>query len=127
MDFMLVAKSRKGGIGAIIAMIVGIILVLGLVAYAVLGQVAGAKDVGDRAQVEQDKINRILEDPNVVTGNIIKNYVQSDVAVTIGSTSITDTNLSTVIDGSLYKITDKIINDDGKLTAVQAAKVSLSR
>lgn len=121
------AKSQKGGIGAIIAMIVGIILVLGLVAYAILGQVAGAKDVGDRAQIEQDKINRMLEDPNIVTGNIVKNYVQSDIAVTLGSTSITVANLSTIVDGSLYKITDKVINDDGKLSAVIMSKVSLSR
>jgi hypothetical protein len=127
MKLALIARSKKGGIGAIIAMIVGIILVLGLVAYAVLGQVAGAKDVGDRAQVEQDKINRMLEDPNIVTGNIVKNYVQSSIAVTLGSTFITASNLSTVVDGSLYRITDKVINDDGKLSAVVVAKVSLSR
>ncbi|HEX2926044.1 MAG TPA: hypothetical protein VHP38_07290 [Ruminiclostridium sp.] len=120
-------KSEKGGIGAIIAMIVGIILVLGLVAYAVLGQVAGAKDTGDKAQIEQDKINRMLENPNIVTGNIIKNYVQSNVAVTVNTVAITTTNISTIVDGSLYEITGKHTNDDGRLSSIVCTKVSLSR
>ena len=124
-------KSRTGGIGAIIAMVVSIILVLGLIAYAVLGQVSGAKDTGDRAQLEQDKINQMLQDPNIVTGNIVENYFnQKDqggytVTVTlVGGASAS--SLTGVTDSALFKEA-KSYNANGKLSAISFTQVNLSR
>jgi hypothetical protein len=124
-------KSRTGGIGAIIAMVVSIILVLGLIAYTVLGQVAGAKDTGDRAQIEQDKISQMLQDPNIVTGNVVKNYYSQmgngGCTVTVSlSDSRTFDGVEDIVDGALFK-EDKAYNADGKLSLITFTQVSLSR
>jgi hypothetical protein len=129
--FKRLLKSRTGGIGTIIAMVVSIILVLGLIAYTVLGQVAGAKDTGDRAQIEQDKINQMLQDPNIVTGNVVKNYFNQkeeghyDVTI-LPPTGTTSMDIVRVVDGALFK-EDKEYNADGKLSLVTFTQVSLSR
>ncbi|MCX7921393.1 MAG: hypothetical protein N3B21_05135 [Clostridia bacterium] len=125
------ARSNRGGIGEIIAVIVGIILVLGLIAYAVLGQVSGAKDTGDKALIEQDKVNQMLHDPNTVTGNIVKNYygqrAQGGYVVSIfesnGTTPIAAANVD---DGALFKVV-KTYNANGKLATVVFTQVNLSR
>jgi hypothetical protein len=124
-------KSRTGGIGAIIAMVVSIILVLGLISYTVLGQVAGAKDTGDRAQIEQDKINQMLQDPNIVTGNVVKNYYSQmgdggySVTVSLTAPKIF-AKVEDIVDGALFK-EDKAYNADGKLSLITFTQVSLSR
>lgn len=126
-----IIKSETGGIGAIIAMVVSIILVLGLIAYTVLGQVAGAKDTGDRAQLEQDKINQMLQDPSIVTGNVVKNYFiqqsHGGCSVTIsligGKLNIGEAD---IIDGALFT-EDKQYDANGKLAKVDFVQVNLSR
>lgn len=124
-------KSRTGGIGAIIAMVVSIILVLGLIAYAVLGQVAGAKDTGDRAQLEQDKMKQMLQDPNIVTGNVVENYynqrTQGGYTVSIAKATGTPAmTIAEVVDGALFKET-KAYNANGKLSSISFVQVDLSR
>lgn len=124
-------SSRTGGIGAIIAMVVSIILVLGLIAYTVLGQVAGAKDTGDRAQLEQDKINQMLQDPSIVTGNVVENYFnqrnQGGYTVTITlANGATTSSMSDVSDGALFKEA-KTYNANGKLGTIAFTQVNLSR
>ena len=131
MSFKGFCGSRSGGIGAIIAMVVSIILVLGLIAYTVLGQVAGAKDTGDRAQIEQDKINQMLQDPSIVTGNVVENYFNQQtqggysVAITLVGGTLTN-SLTDVSDGALFKEA-KTYNANGKLATIGFTQVNLSR
>jgi hypothetical protein len=124
--------SERGGISTIIATVVTIILVLGLIAYAVLSQVAGVKDTGDKAQIEQQKINQMVQDPNTVTGNVVKNYYskrsQMNIYVTVRDTtgtSISDV-LSVVKDNGLYKMA-KTYNTNGELATVSFDQVNLSQ
>jgi hypothetical protein len=130
-NFKSLFGSRKGGIGAIIAMIVSIILVLGLIAYTVLGQVAGAKDTGDRAQIEQDKINQMLQDPSIVTGNVVENYynqsTQGGYKVSITQPDSTTTlPIEKVVDGALFQET-KSYDANGKLATISFKQINLSR
>ena len=110
----------------IIATIVGIILVLGLIAYAILDQVAGVKDTGDRASIEQSKINMMLQEPNIVTGLKVKDYDRRNIPITIewanngGST----TGTTDVKDGALFHM-EKIYDANGNLEKVEFTQVDL--
>lgn len=115
----------------IIATVIGIILVLGLIAYAILGQVEGVKKSGDKATMEQEKINRMLEDPSIVTGTTVKNYASQDgitisVKLESGSTYTTKEDINNnVTDSALFKMT-KTYNADGALSAVSFEQQNLS-
>ncbi len=115
-------RSNNGGIGEIIAIVVSIVLVLGLIAYAILGQVAGTKSAADKASNDQNIVNRMLQEGDVVTGSIVKNnylgnpvqgitvtVCQSDGTTVIGSSAITDT--------MLFKMTKTYTN--GAVTAIK--------
>lgn len=125
-------KNHNGGIATIIATVVTIILVLGLIAYAVLSQVAGVKDTGDKAQIEQQKINQMVQDPNTVTGNVVKNYynkrAQLNITVTVMDTTGANVSdvLGTVKDNGLYKMS-KTYNTNGELATVSFNQVNLSQ
>ncbi len=121
----------------IIATVVSIILVLGLISYAILAQVEKVKDTGDIAQMEQDKIKQIVQDPNVVSGNTVKDYVEQasanfTVVIDYADTNITDQTITSsstttsVKDTALFKITRKY-NVDGELDEVDFVQVDLSK
>lgn len=130
--FKRLVQDNRGGIATIIATVVTIILVPGLIAYAVLSQVAGVKDTGDKAQIERQKINQMVQDPNTVTGNVVKNYYskrsQMNIYVYVRDTSgysVSDV-LSTVKDNGLYKMA-KTYNTNGELATVTFDQVDLSQ
>jgi hypothetical protein len=129
-------RSKKGGVGSIIALLITIILVLGLISYSVLGQVEGVKDTGDKASIEQQKINLMLQDPNVVTGNTIKSYIgqagtsltvriknSSDIDFVVYNTVPANPNIN---DGGLYNML-KNYNSNGTLSQVSFTQIDLSR
>lgn len=134
-----ILKSETGGIGTIIATVVTIILVLGLIAYAVLGQVAGAKDVGDKGQIEQQKILQLIQDQDTVTGNTVKSYI-SQAIVTGSILKVVYTNINTgtttiaaggsmptdIKDSAIYSIT-KQYNANGELILVTCVQKDLSK
>lgn len=68
--------SQRGGIGEVIAIVVSIILVLGLISYALIGQVAAAKEMGDKSQAEQQKLAQMLQDPNLASGSMVMYYIR---------------------------------------------------
>lgn len=109
-----------------IATIVGIVLVLGLIGYAILGQVSGAKDMGDRAAIEQHKVNQMLQDPNIVTGNTVKGYIGTGIALSpydINDKFIQPKNVS---EGALFRMS-KHYNSDGELEEIVFKQIDLSR
>ncbi len=112
-----------------IATIVGIVLVLGLIGYAILGQVSGAKDMGDRAAIEQHKVSQMLQNPNIVTGSTVKNYhKQSGSGITVAIRRHDDTLMtaSDVLDGALFDMT-KSYNANGELSSILFKQVNLTR
>jgi len=139
-----IVKSQKGGIGTIIAVLVTTILVLGLVSYTILGQVAGAKETGDKAQIEQQKINLLIQDSNYVTGNTVRGYISQAIAknstltVTVqsysgsvlgeaktynASSSVTSIEID---DSAIFKM-QKTYDADGRLSIIAFTQVDLSR
>ncbi len=126
--------------GKIIATIVLVILTLGLISYAILGQVAGVKDTGDKAEIEQRKINQMLQDPSVVTGNTVKNYNKqmgsskldihtsgdtfNEVSFSFSGTSVMA--ISAVKDGALFKMW-KQYDVNGELAKVAFQQVDLNK
>ncbi|MBQ3847842.1 MAG: hypothetical protein II748_03200 [Clostridia bacterium] len=98
----------------VIATIVIIVLTLGLISYAIIGQIGGFKDASDSVTTEQAKLNAVLNESDVISGQGAKNYVRQGVIigyeVYLGSQSndnlVTTSNLDTKLDeGGLYKVT----------------------
>lgn len=105
----------------IIETVIGIILVLGLIAYAILGQVSGVKDTGDKAQVEQAKINQMLSSSDIVTGATVRNYIDIASEDKFGTTDITGIlGASETPDINDKKLHVRVINrkSDGKTECV---------
>lgn len=113
-----------------IATIVGIVLVLGLIGYAILGQVAGAKDIGDQAAMEQHKVKLMLQDPSIVTGNTLKGYELSlgveSINIFEDSERTTIISINAIKDGALFEMT-KEYDANGILSEVTFIQVDLSR
>ncbi|MBN4051002.1 MAG: hypothetical protein COA82_04595 [Alkaliphilus sp.] len=112
-----------------IATIVGIVLVLGLIGYAILGQVAGAKEIGDQAAMEQHKIKLMLNDPSIVTGNTLKWYVQSLGASNIkvdyfGDGKELGEDITAVKGDALFTMVKKY-NANGELSGADFTQVNL--
>lgn len=61
----------------IIALVVSIVLVLGLIAFAVMPQVIGVREAGDTALADQSKMNIVLSNSDYVTGSTVKRYIQT--------------------------------------------------
>lgn len=114
----------------IIATIVGIILVLGLIAYTILNQVAGVRDTGDKAAIEQQKISQMLQDTNIVTGNTVKNYAkQTGFSINVKNEGSTEITVRTEIeeqvkDGALYKM-EKTWDANGELSEIKFTQINL--
>lgn len=115
--------NEQGGMATIIAIVISIILVLGLISYAVLSQVSGVRDTGDRALVEQNKLQRLLSDPNVVTGSTVKRMYNQ-----LGSTSVTlpAGSISSIKDGALFHM-QKTLDASGEVVSVSFTVVDMSK
>lgn len=109
-----------------IATIVGIVLVLGLIGYAILGQVSGAKDMGDRAAIEQHKVSQMLQDPNIVTGNTVKGYKGTGISIAVVSSAGSTISIDSVVEGALFKM-KKHYNASGELALIEFTQINLSR
>lgn len=119
----------------IIALVLSIILVLGLFAYAILGQVSGIKDTGDKASIEQRKVSRMIQDPSLVTGNTVRNYISqasSNLTVNVDNLEGPDETYnsaqsSTSVNDSAIYTMSKSYNANGELSAVTFNQVDFSR
>lgn len=98
----------------VIATIVIIVLTLGLISYAIIGQIGGFKDASDTVTSEQAKLNAVINRSDVVPGSGAKNYVRQGsiigYEVYLDSNSeqnlLTTANISEKIDeGGLYGVT----------------------
>lgn len=108
----------------VMAWIIGITLTLGMIAFGVLTQVAGARDIGEKGSIEQTKVSMMITDNNTVTGNTVKNYIkQDDFEVKVDDKTA---DASKVADGALYKMY-KSYNKDGVLEKVEFDRIDLSR
>lgn len=112
----------------IIATVLGIVIVLGLISYAILGQAAGIRDLGDNAKLEQKKISLMIKDANIVTGGTVLDYVNqggSGLNIYIyQSNNTTEIQPANVIESAIFKMR-KTYNPSGEVTAITFTQVDL--
>ena len=107
----------------IIATIVIIVLTLGLISYAIIGQVGGFKDTADRVTEEQTKLNLLLNDASLVTRKTVEYYIKNadslDVEVTIsGKTGPAQLSyLEGIGDSALFRMA-KVYGSTGTLKEI---------
>ena len=104
--------------------IIGIALTLGMIGLLVLGQVSGARDIGDKADNEQTKLNLMISDSNTVTGKTILKYM--DDGIDVNDSADTPMSESSVDEDSLYTI-EKAYGSDGELSSIKAVLKDLSK
>ncbi len=107
----------------VIATVVILVVVLGLIAYAIFGQVEGVKRSGDTASNEQQKMEMMMKDSNIISASAVRNYINQ-----LGAASVVITNVdgtTAIKDSSIYKITNREYNGDGSLKKITVAEVDL--
>jgi len=126
-----ILTKQNGGIGTVIAVLITTILVLGLISTVILNQVTGARQTGEKAISEQQKINLMLENPNIVTGSTVKDYISmsnvsaAGISVTINGSSY-DEKVNNVNESALYEM-EQTYGADGKLEKVNFKLIDLGR
>lgn len=127
----------------VIATIVIIVLTLGLVSYAIVGQIGGFKDTSDLVTSDQGKLTAVVKDTDIVPGNTVKNYAKNaklldyTISVTHDDTASSEYNSGKNIDIDLDEMLDfieeqglyemtKNYGDDGSVSLVEFELVSLA-
>lgn len=112
----------------IIATVVVIVLTLGLISYAIIGQIGGIKDAGDQVSSEQNRLNIMMSDPDIVTGSTVKEH-QANSAIKGFTVTLQNEKgeplTGEINDKSLF-IMKKTITANGDLTNIQFKLVDLS-
>ncbi len=124
---MKLLKSRKGGIPTIITIIATTIAAMGLFSYTIINQASSAKEAGDKALVEQNKLNMMLENHDYVTGKTVLDFVKRLGAdsVEIFKTDGTTTMTSGEVDKQALFSYDPIYNEDGKISSAKFLQINL--
>ncbi len=124
--------ERKGFIMTrVIVLILILVLTLSLFGIAVLGQASGARELAERGTIEQDKVNMMLSNPNIVTGNTVKSYIaraskDSNLTIDVDDEDGDPLSESNIIEGALFEM-EKTYDEDGKLERVDFDRVDLSK
>lgn len=113
-----ILKSKKGGIATIITIVATTILSMGLFSYTIMSQSTAVKETGDKALLDQSRINLLLENPDYVTGKVVLSYYdrldEADITVydVDGSSVIAKKDID---NQGVYEL-ETILDDDGKLS-----------
>lgn len=112
----------------IIATVVVIVLTLGLISYAIIGQIGGVKDAGDQVSSEQNRLNIMMSNPDIVSGSTVKEH-QGNALIKGFTVSLQNEKGEVLIgeinDKSLF-VMKKTILPNGKLTNIDFKLVDLS-
>lgn len=105
----------------VIATIVIIVLTLGLISYAVIGQMGGFRDTADIVNEEQGRLNLMVQNSSIVPLSTVKYYIKN--ADLLGySVNVYDsegkTAEITVFNESAMFQMEKRYNADGSVQAV---------
>ncbi|MBR5785396.1 MAG: hypothetical protein IKY41_01690 [Clostridia bacterium] len=106
----------------VIATIVIIVLTMGLISYAIVGQMGGFRDTADVVTEEESRLDTMLKDSSVVPLSTVRNYLNKSSAagyeITVdGETIISSEDLSDYNDNTLFKMS-KTYDEYGKITEI---------
>ena len=106
-----------------IASIVIIVLTLGLISYAVIGQMSGFRDTADIVSADQTRLNMMINDSSLVSKNTVKYYIHNAALLGIKvyiddrEQEATMADIEKVSDTALYRMT-KTYKEDGSLKEI---------
>jgi len=106
----------------VIATIVIIVLTMGLISYAIVGQMGGFRDTADVVTEEESRLDTMLKDTSVVPLSTVRNYLNKSSAagyeISVDGEVITSTNdLSEYNDNTLFTMS-KTYDEYGKITNI---------
>lgn len=106
----------------VIATIVIIVLTMGLISYAIIGQMGGFRDTADVVTEEESRLDMMLKDSTVVPLSTVKNYINKSSSggycVTVDGDEVTATgDLTDYNDNTLFSM-NKIYDEYGKISAI---------
>ncbi len=106
----------------VIATIVIIVLTMGLISYAIVGQMGGFRDTADVVTEEESRLDTMLKDSSVVPLSTVRNYLNKSSAagyeITVdGETIMSSEDLSDYNDNTLFKMS-KTYDEYGKITEI---------
>ena len=106
----------------VIATIVIIVLTMGLISYAIVGQMGGFRDNADVVTEEQSRLDTMIKDSSVVPLSTVRNYINKSSAagyeISVDGEPVSSTNdLSEYNDNTLFTMS-KTYDEYGKITLV---------
>ena len=106
----------------VIATIVIIVLTMGLISYAIIGQMGGFRDTADVVTEEGNRLDMMLKDSTVVPLSTVKNYINKSSAggytVTVDEATVDSTaDLSAYNDNTLFTMS-KTYDEYGKVSSI---------
>lgn len=106
----------------VIATIVIIVLTMGLISYAIVGQMGGFRDTADVVTEEESRLDTMLKDTSVVPLSTVRNYLNKSSAagyeISVDGEVVTSTNdLSEYNDNTLFTMS-KTYDEYGKITNI---------
>ena len=99
----------------VIATIVIIVLTMGLISYAIIGQMGGFRDTADVVTEEESRLDTMLKDSTVVPLSTVKNYINKSTSggyLVTEAADLTDYNANTLFTMS------KTYDEYGKISIV---------
>ena len=106
----------------VIATIVIIVLTMGLISYAIVGQMGGFRDNADVVTEEQSRLDTMIKDSSVVPLSTVRNYINKSSSagyeIKVDGEIVSSTNdLSAYNDNTLFTMS-KTYDEYGKITIV---------
>ena len=106
----------------VIATIVIIVLTMGLISYAFIGQMGGFRDTADVVTEEESRLNIMLKDSTVVPLSTVKNYINKSSSggytVNVDGDTVEQTgDLTDYNDNTLFTMS-KTYDEYGKITVI---------
>jgi len=105
----------------IIATVIILIIVLGLIAFAILPQQEGIKQMGEKGTTEQQKLMQMVNDPNVVSVTTVTSYRAQGIPVKIDGDAAKASN-----DAQMYRM-KKEYNTDGSIKSVEFTTINMAQ
>ena len=106
----------------VIATIVIIVLTMGLISYAIIGQMGGFRDTADVVTEEESRLDTMLKDSTVVPLSTVKNYINKSTSggylVYVDETQVTEAADLTDYNANTLFTMSKTYDEYGKISIV---------
>ena len=106
----------------VIATIVIIVLTMGLISYAIVGQMSGFRDTADVVTEEESRLDTMLKDSTVVPLSTVKNYIDKSssagYSIVVDGEEVENADDLTIYNENTLFTMSKTYDEYGKITVV---------